>query len=107
MANMDQKIHELKSYIKDQICSRDKKLEEICGNLLETFWKKIELQFTNELKKKSKRIEKLESDKIMLQNHILKIKKRNLQNQQDLKSWNNSEEDYAQCPPRELRERVE
>ena len=61
------------------------------GNFLEKNWIAI-YKWTE---KKSKRIEKLESDKIMLQNQILKIKKRNLQNQQDLKSWNNSEEDYA------------
>ena len=84
MTNMDQKIHELKSYIEEQFCSRDKKLEELCGNLLEKFRKQIELQFTNELKKQSKRIEELESDKIMLQHQILEIKKQNLQNQQEI-----------------------
>ena len=84
MTNMDQKNDELKSYIEEQFCSRDKKLEELCGNLFEKFRKQIELQFTNELKKQSKRIEELESDKIMLQHQILEIKKQNLQNQQEI-----------------------
>ena len=84
MTNMDRKIDELKSYIEEQFCSRDKKLEELCGNLFEKFRKQIELQFTNELKKQSKRIEELESDKIMLQHQILEIKKQNLQNQQEI-----------------------
>ena len=77
MTNMDQKIDELKSFIEEQFCSRDKKLEEIRGNLLEKFRKQIELQFANELTKQSKRIEELKSDKIMLQNQILEIKKQN------------------------------
>ena len=64
--NMDQKIDELKSYIEEQFCSRDKKLEEICENLFEKFRKQFELQFTNELKRQSKIREELESDKIML-----------------------------------------
>ena len=96
MTNMDQKIDELKSYIKDaklskcswlyreRFCSRDKKLEELCGNLFEKFRKQIELKFTNELKKQSKRIKELESDEILLQHQILEIKKQNLQNQQEI-----------------------
>ena len=48
---MDQKIDELKSYIEERFCSRDKKLEEICRNLFEKFQKQIELKFNNELKK--------------------------------------------------------
>ena len=49
-----------------------------------SFLEKNELQFTNKLKKQSKKIEKLESGKIMLQNQILEIKKRNLRNQQEI-----------------------
>ena len=81
---MDQKIDELRSYIEEQFCSLDKKLEELCGNLFQKFPKQIELQFTNELKKQSKRIEQLESDKIILQHQIFEIKKQNLQNQQEI-----------------------
>ena len=44
----------------------------------------MELQFTNELQTQSKRIEELESDKTMLQNKILEIKKQNLQNHQEI-----------------------
>ena len=36
---MDQKIDELKSYVEQQFCSRGRKLEEICGNLFEKFWR--------------------------------------------------------------------
>ena len=54
MTNMDQKIDELKSYIEERFCSRDKKLEEICGHLFEKFQKQIELKFNNELKNKVK-----------------------------------------------------
>ena len=43
MANVNQKIDELKSYIEEQFCSRDKKLEEISRNLFEEFRKQIEL----------------------------------------------------------------
>ena len=75
MKNMDQKTDELISYIEEQFCSLDKKIAELCGNLL---------QFTNELKKQSKRIGELESDKIMIQHQILEIKKQNLQNQQEI-----------------------
>ena len=84
VTNMDQKIDELKSYIEEQFCSRDKKLEELCGNLFEKFRKQIELKFTNELEKQSKRIKELESDEILLQHQILEIKKQNLQNQQEI-----------------------
>ena len=42
------------------------------------------MHFTNELVKQSKKIEELESDKIMLQHQILEIKKQNLQNQQEI-----------------------
>ena len=70
---MDLKIDQLKSYIEEQFCSRDKKIEEICGNLFEEFREQIELQFTNELKKQSKWIEELEYDKTMPQNQILEI----------------------------------
>ena len=84
MANKDQKIDELKSCMKEQFCSLDNKLEEICENLFEKFRKQIKLQFTNELKRQSKRIAEQESDKIMLQNQILEIKKQNLQNQQEI-----------------------
>ena len=45
------KNDELKSYIEEKVCSRDKTLEELCGNLFKKFRKQIELQFTNELKK--------------------------------------------------------
>ena len=81
---MDLKIDQLKSYIEEQFCSRDKKTEEICGNLFEELREQIELQFTNELKKQSKRIEELEYDKTMPQNQILKIWKQRLQNQQEI-----------------------
>ena len=84
MANKDQKIDELKSCMKEQFCSLDNKVEEICENLFEKFRKQIKLQFTNELKRQSKRIAEQESDKIMLQNQILEIKKQNLQNQQEI-----------------------
>ena len=53
MTNLDQKVDELESYIEEQVCSRDRKLEEICGNLFEKFWKQTKLQFTNELQKKN------------------------------------------------------
>ena len=33
MTNMGQKIDELKSYIEEKVCSREKTLEELCGNL--------------------------------------------------------------------------
>ena len=82
--NIDQKIDGLKSYIEEQFCSRDKKLEEICENLFEKFRKQFELQFTNELKKQSKIREELESDKIMLESQILETKKENLQNQHEI-----------------------
>ena len=78
MTNMDQKIDQLKSYNEEQFCSRDKKLEETCENSFQKFWKQIELQFTNELKKQSKRIEELDSDKTIFQNQILNVKKQNL-----------------------------
>ena len=42
------------------------------------------MHFTNELVKQSKKVEELESDKIMLQHQILEIKKQNLQNQQEI-----------------------
>lgn len=41
----------------------------------ETFKKQIELKFTNEPRKDSKRIEELESECTMLQNQISEIKK--------------------------------
>ena len=53
MANMGQRTDELKSYIEEQFCNRDKKIEDICGNLFKKFWKQIELQFINKLKKQS------------------------------------------------------
>ena len=53
MANMGRRTDELKSYIEEQFCSRDKKIEDICGNLFEKFWKQIELQFINKLEKQS------------------------------------------------------
>ena len=84
LTNIDQKIDELKIYTEEQFCSRNKKLEEICENLFKKFRKHIELQFTNELKKQSERLEELESDKTMLQNQILEIKKQNLLNQQEI-----------------------
>ena len=56
MTNMDQKIEELKSYFEESFCCRDKKLGEICENLFENCRKQIKLQFTNDLKKQSKRI---------------------------------------------------
>ena len=84
MANMNQKTEELKSYMDKQFCSRDKTLEETCGNLFEKFQKQIELQFTNELKKQNKRIEELEFDKTLIQNQILEIRKQNLYNQQKI-----------------------
>ena len=43
MANVNQKIDELKSYNEEQFCSWDKKVEEISGNLFEKFRKQIEL----------------------------------------------------------------
>ena len=46
--------------------------------------KQIELQFTNELKNQSKRIEELEFDKTLIQNQILEIRKQNLYNQQKI-----------------------
>ena len=49
-----------------------------------SFGDKIELKFRNELITQSKRIEELESDKVMLQNQILLIEKQNLQNQQEI-----------------------
>ena len=48
--------------------------------VLETNW----ITIHNWTKKQSKTIEELESDKIMLQNQILEIKKQNLQNQQEI-----------------------
>ena len=55
---------DLKSCMKEQFSSLDNKLEEICENLLEKFRKQIKLQFTNELKRQSKRIAEQESDNL-------------------------------------------
>ena len=79
---MDQKIDELKSYIEKQFCSRDIKLQKICGNLFKRFWKQIELQFSNELKKRSI-------------NQILEIKIKTSRTNKKSKSWNSTEEDFA------------
>ena len=95
MTTIDQKHDELNSYIEEQSCSWDKKLEELCENLFEKFRKQIEQQFTNELNKQSKRIEQLESDKIMLQHQILEIKKQNLQNQHEIGELEQYVEDCA------------
>ena len=46
-------------------------------------------------KKRSKRIEELESDKIMPQNQILEIEKQNLQSNKKSKTWNKTEENCA------------
>ena len=63
MTNMDQKIDELKSYIEKQFCSRGKKIEEICGNLFEKFWKQIELKFTNESKQQQQKQQQQQQQK--------------------------------------------
>ena len=54
---MDQKIDELKSYVEQQFCSRGRKLEEICGNLFEKFWRQnwIKIQkWTDNTKQKNR-----------------------------------------------------
>ena len=77
MESMYEDIDDLKSFIEEQFCSRDKTLEEACRNLSQKFRKKTELKLTNELKKQSKII------KAMLRNYILESKKQNLHKQQE------------------------
>ena len=44
----------------------------------------LKKEFAKELKKRDDKIEKLKSDKAMLQKHILEIKKQNLTNQSEI-----------------------
>ena len=50
MTDMNQKIDELRKYVEEHICSQDKMLAGLWGNLFKKFRKQIELQFTNKQK---------------------------------------------------------
>ena len=53
-------------------------------NYLKNLKMNLKKEFAKELKKRDDKIEKLESDKVMLQKHILEIKKQNLTNQSEI-----------------------
>ena len=75
----------MSSKVISRICSQGKKLRQICGNFFLKFKKQIKLRSTNEPRKESKGIEELESQIIIVQNQLLKIKEQNLHNKQEIK----------------------
>ena len=82
--DMDEKIEELKEHINQQLSVNNKHFEETCEKLFEKFKNEFKDEFLKEHKKRDEKIEKLESDKAMLQKHILEIKKQNLANQSEI-----------------------
>ena len=82
--DIDEKIEELKEHINQQLSVNNKHFEETCEKLFEKFKNEFKEEFSKELKKRDEKIEKLESDKAMLQKHILEIKKQVLANQSEI-----------------------
>ena len=82
--DIDEKIEELKEHIHQQLSFNNKHFEETCEKLFEKFKNEFKEEFAKELKKRDNKIEKLKSDKVMLQKHILEIKKQNLTNQSEI-----------------------
>ena len=83
--DIDGKIEELKEHQHhQQLSANNKHFEETCEKLFEKFKNEFKEEFAEELKKHDGKIEKLESDKAMLQKHILEIKKQNLTNQSEI-----------------------
>ena len=73
---------DLKNYVEQKFCNQDKQLEEVLVTLFRNLKKQIEEQFMMELSKRHKQIEKIESHKAILQNHIHEFKRHNIQCQQ-------------------------
>ena len=71
------------------------KLEEICEDLFERFKKQMSLQFTNDLKKQSERIEELESEKPCFKIRFGKLKNKTYRTNKKSKTWNNTEDNCA------------
>ena len=82
--DIDEKIEELKEHINQQFSVNNKHFEETCEKLFENFKNEFKEEFAEELTKRDDKIEKLESNKAMLQKHILEIKKQNLTNQSEI-----------------------
>lgn len=77
---MENKIEELKEYINEKLITQDTKLKELCSSLLE----QVKTEIMKEIKNQNGRIEKLESDKAMLQKQIEEIRKQSEKNQESI-----------------------
>ena len=63
---IESKIEELKEYINEKLITQDEKLKELCSTLLEN----VKSEIMKEVRNQNVKIEKLESDKAMLQKQI-------------------------------------
>ena len=65
--DIDEKIEELKEHIHQQLSANNKHFEETCEKLFKKFKNEFKEEFAKKLKNRDEKIEKLESDKAMLQ----------------------------------------
>ena len=76
---MDSKFEELKDYINEKLITQDAKLKEICSSLLED----VRTEIMTEVKNQNIKIQKLESDKAMLQNQVAELRKISQKNHEE------------------------
>ena len=82
--DIDEKIEELKKTFINSLVPIINILKKRVKNYLKNLKMNLKKEFAKELKTRDDKIEKLESDKVMLQKHILEIKKQNLTNQSEI-----------------------
>ena len=82
--DIEEKIEELKEHIHQKLSVNKKHFEETCEKIFQKFKNEFKQEFAKELEKRDEKIKKLESDKVILQKHILEIQKQNLTNQSEI-----------------------
>lgn len=75
---IEQKLEELKAYMDDKFEAQIDSLREVAKKICSSMLKKIETPLKNNFKRRMKKTEILESEKNILQKHVIERKRANL-----------------------------
>ena len=87
LTRMEQKLEELKTYLNEKFLLQKESLSDIAKDICTSMLKKFEdvlKDSQEEMKKQNLRVEKLESEKSLLQQHISELKQVNIEMQKNI-----------------------
>ena len=81
---MEQKLEELKVHLDAKFEVQKESISELTKEICNSMFRNFEKILNGELRKQNEKIEKLEAEKQILQNHVMELRRSNLSMQQNL-----------------------